>query len=89
MSRNNMTKENAWSIEDIASYYAKYAKTYDSEIKPETYPAPFLISSWVAEALCNSFEGPLSILDVGVGTGQRYRNRLDTFGLLNNLRTGK
>lgn len=68
--KGKMTKENTWSIEDIASYYAEYAKTYDSEIEPETYPAPFLISSWVMEVLCRS-EGPVNILDVGVGTGQR------------------
>ena len=77
-----------WTISDIANYYAEYSKTYDESIQPETYPAPFLLSSWVLETLLTGYtkSQKLKILDIGCGTGQRYLNSMNfNFSALNSF----
>jgi SAM-dependent methyltransferase len=80
-----------WSIEEINNYYAEYAKEYDDDIHPDTYPAPFLISTWVVEELLDllASRDKLKILDIGVGTGQSSKlffshqksRQFDVFGV--------
>ena len=61
-----------WSVEETVEFYKSYADRYDQEISEASYPAPFLISSWIIEQLLKTKTGNLRILDVGCGTGQRY-----------------
>jgi SAM-dependent methyltransferase len=60
-----------WSVQNVKDYYSKYAADYENDLDPENYPAPFLIGRWAVEHSRN-WSGPVSVLDLGCGTGVRY-----------------
>ncbi|TPX58353.1 hypothetical protein PhCBS80983_g03204 [Powellomyces hirtus] len=76
----------AWSIEQVTEFYGSYAEEYDDEIHRDSYPAPFVIASWVVSHLSQNVENDskeaLRVLDLGCGTGQRPLDRdIDVYGV--------
>ncbi|KAI8810729.1 S-adenosyl-L-methionine-dependent methyltransferase [Cladochytrium replicatum] len=67
-----------WDLDEIAAFYGSYAAKYDDEIQADTYPAPFVVGSWIVEHVLAGNSTPsgaivnkrLRVLDVGCGTGQ-------------------
>ncbi len=69
--------DNLWSFKQMQQFYSDYAKDYDKDISVETYPAPFVIGSWIVQhvhsAMSNHQNLPercIRVLDLGCGTGR-------------------
>lgn len=59
-----------WTLEQIKNYYKEYSSSYDKDINLESYPAPFIIASWLKQELCAKKQ--VKVMDLGCGTGMRY-----------------
>ncbi|RKO87195.1 hypothetical protein BDK51DRAFT_25497, partial [Blyttiomyces helicus] len=69
-----------WDLTQVQKFYGEFAEKYDSDVSPDTYPAPFIIGKWTLAHL-QSHSSVLStaehahpkrfcVLDLGCGTGQ-------------------
>jgi hypothetical protein len=63
--------ESPWSLEQIKEYYKEYSSSYDEDISFESYPAPYIISSWVKSEPSIVAQKLIEVMDLGCGTGIR------------------
>lgn len=61
-----------WSLEQVKDYFKKYSNSYDKEVNFESYPAPFIIASWVKQEPYIAAREQVQVMDLGCGTGARY-----------------
>ena len=64
------TDESPWSLDQIKEYFKNYSSSYDKGMNIETYPAPFIIASWVKQEFSQT--NNVQVMDLGCGTGARY-----------------
>lgn len=62
--------DESWSLAQIQEYFKNYSSSYDKGMSIDTYPAPFIIASWVKQELRQ--RDSVRLMDLGCGTGARY-----------------